>query len=240
MSIYIADKDYTDINSLDNDESAALSKELLHSMERYPRVNYDIDTGHDAHGYYIMVSVGTRTIYSHHRPYPSYDDINEPAPSYQVFAQYDFVDHAWHEYLLFTGDGNASILNLENGEVFDERESSDTVIPQGFKVFPIVEYYPMRDMDYSAWEALFDNGYYLSILELSGVFALETGSEYEDDPYPIMYHLDMSRIRDGILTRSDRYHGFKVSSLASARFDDGAILATKISSLNVADGADGL
>jgi hypothetical protein len=250
----ITDKEYSDIGSLDKGKAAEYAKELLESLRSYHQPTYEIreDRLDKGWGHSILhVLRGGDEVFSYERTYPSFGK-----STCVPFPQYDFVDHQWHDYLLFSEEYvRASALNLETAVRADEPYPTDNYgkeypefgfCPTGFKAFPMIEEYvgtdedeAKRDESIAFWNKMIDAhpDQASSLLEYSGVFALESGCIWGDDTSDKLRYIDTSRVRDGILRTDERYGYFELgASIEKVTFDDGIVYAPRLAMLDVNDG----
>ena len=250
----ITDKEYSDIGSLDKEKAVEYSRELLESLRSYHQPEYEIREERLKKGWghsILHVLRNDDEVFSYERTYPGFGK-----STCVPFPQYDFVDHQWHDYLLFSEEYvRASALNLETKKRADEPYPIDDdgkehpgfgFCPTGFKVFSMMEEYVCADKDETKrdesiafWNKTIDdypdNASFA--LEYSGVFALESGCVWGDDTSDKLRYIDTSRIRDGILRTDERYGYFELGdSIEKVTFDDGIVYAPRLTMLDVNDG----
>lgn len=239
----ITDAGYSDIKQLDDDTKLGYTEELLKSIKDYPKEHYEINEEKLGKGWghsLMHVLRDDEEVFSYERDYPSFGK-----STCKVFHQYDFVDHAWRSYLLFSKDYvRASVLNLDNGDECDEsypiyhgkEEPSISFCPMEFKTFPIVDDYDGSDKDIASWMEMCHErlDFCNDILSFSGVFALESGCIWGDDSSSKLRHVDLSRIRDGVLKCDERYGYFELlGGLENVEYDDGIVYAPRLTRLSV-------
>jgi hypothetical protein len=96
-----------------------------------------------------------------------------------------------------------------------------------------------RDESIAFWNKMIDAhpDQASSLLEYSGVFALESGCIWGDDTSDKLRYIDTSRVRDGILRTDERYGYFELgASIEKVTFDDGIVYAPRLAMLDVNDG----
>jgi hypothetical protein len=244
----------SDLSSLSEDQAIAYAEEFLSAFRSYRQPRYDIreDRLDKGWGHVVMhVLRDDEEVFSYERTYHIFGK-----ETCRPFPQYDFVDHQWHDYLLFSEDYvRASVLNLETGERADEPYPVDAqgnehpgigFCPTGFKVFSLVDEYAgpssmdPRDGAIAYWQSIVDEGSHSRILDLlsySGVFALESGCVWGDDLSAKLRHIDMSRIRDGVLSTDERYGYFELGvPIDDVEYSCGHIYAPRLTVLDVRDG----